>query len=96
MSHLITLAAEQTIYQAQAVHQQLAAALREHAQLEVDLSQIEEIDSAGAQVLLWLHRAAQQQSCQLTLSHPSPAVRDFIRLLGLQQLHSALEAADGS
>ena len=96
MSHLITLAAEQTISQAQAVPQQLAAALREHAQLEVDLSQIEEIDSAGAQVLLWLHRAAQQQSCQLRLSHPSPAVRGFIRLLGLQQLHSALEAADGS
>jgi|APCry1669189844_1035258.scaffolds.fasta_scaffold26914_2 anti-sigma B factor antagonist len=96
MPHLITLAAEQTIYQAPALYQQLAAALREHSQLEIDLSQVEEIDSAGAQVLLWLHQAAQQQPCQLTLSHASPAVVDFIRLLGLQPLQSALEAADGS
>ncbi|RQO76301.1 hypothetical protein DBR44_06410 [Aquitalea sp. FJL05] len=96
MAHLITLAAEQTIYQAPALHQQLAAALREHAQLEIDLSQIEEIDSAGAQVLLWLHQAAPQQPCQLTLRHASPALVDFIRLLGLQALQSALEAADES
>lgn len=96
MAHLITLAAEQTIYQAPALHQQLAAALREHAQLEIDLSQVEEIDSAGAQVLLWLHQAAQRQSCQLTLRQPSQAVLEFIRLLGLQALQSALEATDGS
>lgn len=96
MPHLITLAAEQTIYQAPALHQQLAAALREHPQLEIDLSQIEEIDSAGAQVLLWLQLAAAQQPCQLTLSRPSQAVLEFIRLLGLQQLQNALEAADGS
>jgi anti-anti-sigma regulatory factor len=54
MEKRITLGAEQTLYQAASLHQQLLEASRDAVDLVLDLSQVSEMDCAGAQVLLWL------------------------------------------
>jgi anti-anti-sigma regulatory factor len=54
MEKRITLGAEQTIYQAASLHQQLAGGQPRAVDLVLDLSQVSEMDCAGVQVLLWL------------------------------------------
>ncbi|MDN6861065.1 STAS domain-containing protein [Pseudomonas sp. CAN2814] len=73
-----------------------SAALREAvltARIEVadpwrlDLSAVEEIDTAGVQLLLSLRKQLQRHGAHLTLLNPSAAVRQIIDLL---RLHLAL------
>lgn len=96
MSHLLTLPAEQTIYQAPALQQQLAEALRQHPDLALDLSQVSDIDCAGAQVLLWLQAMLQQDGRPLRLVRPSQPVCSFLQLMGLEQLQACVEHDDES
>lgn len=100
MSHLLTLSAEQTIYQAPALQQQLAEALRQHPDLALDLaldlSQVSDIDCAGAQVLLWLQAMLQQDGRLLRLVRPSQPVCSFLQLMGLEQLQACVEHDDES
>ena len=77
---------DMTIYQAQAQKEQLLAALAATEDLELDLSGVGEMDTAGLQLLLLLKREVLQQGKQLTLSGHSPAVRqtlEFCRLVGV-------------
>lgn len=80
----IQLDTEQTIYQAAETHHALVSALHSASSIELDLSQIQEVDSAFVQILLWL----QQESARLTkpvqLLNPSPSLCHVIQLLGLQ------------
>ena len=76
---------EQTIYQAAELRAQLAGALRDGAGVELDLSAVEEIDCAGAQVLIWLQREGARLQQPVALRAPSRAVRDFVQLMGLQR-----------
>lgn len=96
MPYLLTLSAEQTIYQAPALQQQLAEALRQHPDLLLDLSQISDIDCAGVQVLLWLQAAMDQQGRHLRLCQPSQAVSNFLQLMGFTQLQACVESSDES
>jgi anti-anti-sigma factor len=96
MEKRITLGAEQTLYQAASLHQQLREASSEPVDLVLDLSQVCEMDCAAAQILLWLQARQQQQQVTLRLCKPSQTVRDFIRLMGLSTLQTCLESDDGS
>lgn len=96
MPYLLTLSAEQTIYQAPALQQQLAEALRQHPELLLDLSQVSEIDCAGVQVLLWLQAAMDKQGHPLRLCQPSQAVSNFLQLMGFTQLQACVESNDES
>ncbi|BBF83894.1 hypothetical protein DLM_0212 [Aquitalea magnusonii] len=96
MSHLLSLSGEQTIYQAVALHQQLADALQQHPELALELSQVSEIDCAGVQVLLWLQAAMQQQGHPLRLYQPSQTVSSFLQLMGFDQLQACVEHGDES
>lgn len=96
MEKRITLGAEQTLYQAASLHQQLLEASREPVELVLDLSQVSEMDCAAAQVLLWLQARQQGQQRTLRLSKPSQTVRSFIRLMGLGTLQACLESDDES
>jgi anti-anti-sigma factor len=91
MPYLLTLTAEQTIYQAPALQQQLAEALRQHPDLLLDLSQVSEIDCAGVQVLLWLQAVMAKQGHSLRLCQPSQAVSHFLQLMGFTQLQACME-----
>lgn len=91
----LALAGSLTIYEVG----QACAALREAvagARLEVagqwplDLSRLDEIDTAGVQLLLALRTQLQRHGAVLALHAPSEAVRELVDLL---RLHAALPYA---
>lgn len=83
MSQSLDLPEELTIYEAAALHQSLATALLSPEPLLLDLAQVQEIDSAALQVLLWAQAEAARQERTLTLRAPSEAVRAYLTLTGL-------------
>ena len=72
-----------TIYQAEALKAQLLQALDAGPELELDLSQVGDMDTAGLQLLIMLKRQAQQQGKQLSFQGHSPAVRSVIDVCNL-------------
>jgi len=77
---------DMTIYQAQTQKEQLLAALAAADHLELDLSGVAEMDTAGLQLLMLLKREVLQQGKRLTISGHSPAVQqilDFCNLVGV-------------
>ena len=82
----LALRDDMTIYQAQAQKEQLLAALAATPDLELDLSGVGEMDTAGLQLLLLLKREVGEQGKQLTISGHSPRVQqvlDFCNLVGV-------------
>lgn len=94
-NHLqLVFGGELTIYSASALFNEHIKALQMEDSISLDLSEVEEIDTAGAQILLFLfaEAARQEKSCQLTAF--SEAVGRYIRLFNLQS-HFALNTTDG-
>lgn len=54
-----------------------------HQVIEVDLSGVQEMDSAGLQLLLSLSKSSMQEGKQLQLIKPSRVVREVIELFDL-------------
>ncbi len=52
-------------------------------ELELVLSEVEEFDSAGVQLLLWLWREAEQGKKSIRLLEPSGTVVELLALYGL-------------
>lgn len=69
--------------------------LDSHEVLELDLSQVTEIDSAGVQLLLLTKQTAQTEQKQLQLVGPSAAVIEVFELLNLCG-HFGLPSAQSS
>lgn len=81
-----------TIFQAADYKAQLLAVLGHTADLlEVDLSGIEEVDSAGLQLLLMLSREARAHDKDVVFTGVSPAMENMIDLL---QLHGRFHLTD--
>lgn len=80
------LSGEQTIYQAADLRQWAQECLQQSDALTVDLSGITELDTAGAQVLIWLNHEASRQNKTLHLASPSSCVKELVELLGMQAL----------
>ena len=74
---------ELTIYRAADVKTELLDALRQAALLEVDLSGVTELDTAGLQVLMLAKQVAAADGRQLRLVGHSPAVLDVFEMLDL-------------
>ncbi|WP_434630112.1 STAS domain-containing protein [Chromobacterium sp. CV08] len=99
MPLVIASGCEQTIYQAAQWRAELEQALRADGDgdIELDLSTVEEFDCAGAQVLLWLLREGERRGQRVALRAPSRCIRDFVRLMGLNELALPAEGdGDGS
>ncbi|MDE2120440.1 MAG: STAS domain-containing protein [Betaproteobacteria bacterium] len=71
------------IYAAQTLHARLLELLRAHPRLELDLAGVDEIDSAGVQLLMSTKRAAAGQGRNLALVAHSPAVLETLELCQL-------------
>jgi anti-anti-sigma factor len=82
----LALAGEVTIYRVSALRQALLEALERANVVEVDLSQVSELDTAGAQLLLFGRRAAEARGKELHLRAPSAAVVEVFELLNLRHL----------
>lgn len=73
-----------TVFHAVALKAALLEALDAHANgLVLDLSIVDEIDTAGVQLLLMLRREAAERGCGLFFSALSPPVREILDLFGL-------------
>lgn len=79
----LSIKGELTIYQALELKQLLLTALAGTAVLEVDLSGVTDIDTAGVQLLILVKKTAQAQQRELHLVAHSPAVTDVFELLNL-------------
>jgi anti-anti-sigma factor len=89
----IRIEGEFNIYTAADSRQQLLDALTEHAAFTVELDAIEEIDTTGVQLLLWMQREAKRLNKPLNLTGASPAVQEVITLLNLIELSAQENAA---
>jgi anti-anti-sigma factor len=74
---------EMTIYRAIELKQVLLDAVGAQPKLELDLSAVTEIDTAGVQLLMLTKRAAQAARCELRLVGHSPAVLEVLQLFDL-------------
>jgi anti-sigma B factor antagonist len=92
----IGIEGELNIYRAHEIKQTLLAAVRDVSALEVDLSGVTEIDSAGIQLLMMLRSAARERACEVLLAGPSPAVCEVFELLGLTEWFDGPVPAESS
>ncbi|MGE5467580.1 MAG: lipid asymmetry maintenance protein MlaB [Ignavibacteria bacterium] len=79
----MALAGEVTVFNAGDVRQKLLAALNGTDDVDVDLSQVTEIDTAGVQLIVAAKREAAERNKELHFSGCSPVVLDVMGLLGL-------------
>lgn len=76
---------EMTIYTAAEMKAQLMKMLEISAEIEMDLSQVSELDTAGLQLLTLAKRECLARKGNLHLSNHSPAVLDVLNLCNMIQ-----------
>ncbi len=74
----MTLTQDMTIYHAEALKDELLRSLERSKVIELDLSQVTEIDTSGIQLLMLAKRECQQHDQTLRIVAHSPAVRELI------------------
>ncbi|MDH2435419.1 STAS domain-containing protein [Pokkaliibacter sp. MBI-7] len=74
-----------TIYTAADTKLQLVGALQGALELHLNLSQIEEFDCAGLQLLLAVSQEAQRQNISFSLEGATAAVTDVVQMMGLKE-----------
>lgn len=79
----VDIEGELSIFSAAVLRQRLLDAIGSSKEVEVDLSRVGEIDSAGIQLLVAAKREAATQNKPLKLTSPSQAVLDVIELYDL-------------
>ncbi|MCQ8104803.1 STAS domain-containing protein [Methylomonas sp. SURF-2] len=79
----LVVAGEMTIYTALEQKTVFSKCLDHNKELQIDLSAVSEIDSAGLQLLLLLKREANQRHIKLSLINHSQAVVEVFELLNL-------------
>jgi anti-sigma B factor antagonist len=86
----LQIVGDMTIYTAADLQQQLLDALMTGAELEVDLSQVSELDTAGVQQLLLAAREATRLGKTLRLLAPNAVTREVLELYHLEASLGAL------
>jgi anti-anti-sigma factor len=81
--HGFGLSGELNIYSAARLWPELLQALEAAERLEISLAGLEDLDTAGVQVLLMLRREAARQGKPLVFCGHSPAAREVIGLYRL-------------
>jgi len=81
--HALRIDGELTIYRALELKQTLLDTVEAQPKVELDLSAVTEIDTAGLQLLMLAKRAAQACQRELRLVGHSPAVLEVFQLFDL-------------
>jgi anti-sigma B factor antagonist len=86
---------EMTIYAAATIKEDLFAVMAAKPQeCHLNLSNVTELDMCGLQVLLMAQRACESRSARFTVVQSSPAVREIMDLLRIENLRAASAAAE--
>ncbi|WP_215398703.1 STAS domain-containing protein [Rheinheimera oceanensis] len=80
---LLHIEGEMTIYTAALLQQQLQLYIGQYSELELNLSQVSDIDSAGLQLLMAAKRQVTNQGAVLRLTGHSPAVLEVFDLCNM-------------
>ncbi|MCF6283007.1 MAG: STAS domain-containing protein [Candidatus Polarisedimenticolaceae bacterium] len=89
----LTIDGEMTIYMAEALKADLDKYLGNSWDLEIDLSAVTELDTAGAQLLLLAARETERAERQFSIIPPTGEAFETIKMLNLQQRLNLPEAA---
>lgn len=89
----LLLEEEMTIYTASDLKDKLFAAVKDHANTELDLSQVCEIDAAGLQILVLLKREAKRLRKTVSFTRLSPAVQELLSVFGMDTFFDESEVA---
>jgi len=89
----LTLAEEMSIYSISNLKQELSKDMGSYQILNLNLQHVEEIDSAGIQLLLALDKELSQKNKSLTLISVSGAVNKLIESYGLSDRFAIGESA---
>jgi len=81
----LAIQGEMTIYTALEQKQALSEHLNDCKELHIDLSGVDELDSAGLQILLFMKRAAAEHQIKLCLTQHSQSVIEVFELLDLSK-----------
>jgi anti-sigma B factor antagonist len=79
----VNLTGEVNIYKVSDLKTSLLAVLVQAAEVELDLAEVSEIDSAGVQLLIALKKEAVSRGCALRLTNHSAAVFQLFELYNL-------------
>lgn len=79
----LAIAGEMTIYRAAELKSLLLDAVTSHGHVELDLSEVSELDTAGLQLLMLAKQVARQRRHELRLHGHSPAVLEVFELLNV-------------
>lgn len=77
---LIVISGEMSVYTAKLTQSSLLELLQTENRIRVDLSEVDDIDSAGVQLLLSLRKYAQKKDIDLQFHSHSQCVLDLIEL----------------
>lgn len=88
MQKNISLDGEITIYQARETYTKLADALPNASELNIELSNVTDVDSSCLQILLWLQKEGARLNIKVVLLHPSEVLQRVIAQLGLTKSFS--------
>ncbi|MGD7033680.1 MAG: anti-sigma factor antagonist [Gammaproteobacteria bacterium HGW-Gammaproteobacteria-10] len=80
---IIAIQDDMTIYTASEQKARLSKYLQSGRELQINLSGVSEMDSAGLQLLLWLKQEAGRNAIKLSLVRHSQAVVEVLELLNL-------------
>lgn len=75
-----------TIYEAVKQKTALLKALKKYKKLDIDLSDVSEIDTAGVQLLILVKKTSEAEGKAVRAVSPSPAVNDVIGRYNLKAL----------
>jgi len=95
----LALEGEVSIHQAQEIKERLRGALDQFAIIELDLSGVTELDTAGFQLLAQMKRDCNAAGKELRLTRHPPAVLEVFSLYGAEQHFGdplLLAAGDGT
>lgn len=79
----LVIEGDMTIYTAEALKEELSKYLSHSGNLQIDLSKVGEMDSAGAQLLLLAQRETECTERELGIKEPSEGVNATLTLLNL-------------
>jgi ABC-type transporter Mla MlaB component len=77
-----------TIYEVANLEARFAEAIAQSQPLDLNLSELDEVDAAGIQWLLSLKQRQEQQGSALTLSQVPDSIAELFELLGVSSLRS--------
>ncbi len=80
---MLTIEGDMTIYAVADLHQRISNAVQSDEEIEINLAGVEDIDTAGVQLLIAAKRDAIAAGKTLRLLEHSATVREVLDLLGL-------------